>query len=503
MRNTFGKRPDLRNTARPNFNAKPQKNRGQTPTLRIGDEIVTFRPSNRQPEVRLPPVSGIENFSSKTDFQQPPIRESPKSAEGNPFPNFRPAKDLVESERPRASSRRVSEGSDLPQGEERKRLLAAALAAEAREKEERAEEQRKLEEAGAARRKKLFDKRRMRLSGIGSRQRRPESDSDERGRSQGRRERVIESQGMKGREEENQKKIVEEAAKAVRTREESGTVKSSPVVWAAVTTLADFLTTLKDVGDSSVPVDVLAAIKRLTVFIKEEHDMKEGELESMVAVSQFTKRRLGEEDRKPFTRPSTQRPTTTTRRTTQSTRRSTNRTTRRPTTRPSFLPTRKPTRRTTRRTTRKPKSVRPLTQKSFTRPPPPAYFTERPLVPTKRTYSSIERGGPVVDVVGSDVTEEERTNFFSEKYLESDMIRRPDEKYSDYPDYPDYSAPRVKFKFKFNTETGIFSANTDLEVRIGETQGRGRSPGPPRPAPPPTPMMEILKDRFQIFTLPT
>ena len=105
---------------------------------------------------------------------------------------------------------------------------------------------------------------------------------------------------------------------------------------------------------------------------------------------------------------------------------------------------------------------------------------------------------------GGQQTEEEDRDFFAQKYLESDLIRRnnkaeeeevPDypEYAADYADYSDYSPPSVRFKFKFNTATGVFSANTDLQSKIAEAPGRSSKP----PSAPPQ------NNRFKIYTLPT
>ena len=502
--------------------------------------MVTFRPlTNQDSEVRLPPVTpavtktssrdfktsrgtssaakGDSEFHGEDRFQRPPLRESPKSAEGNPFPNFRvqtsPENNF--NEIPQTSERRVSEdaSSELPQGAERQRLLEAALAAEAREKKERAEEMRKLKEAGAARRRKLFDKERRRLSDVNNRRRKL---ARERNRDDERRSRDRE-QGRSRQEDrvsESQAKVVEEATKAVLQKEEAGNVRSSPIVWAAVMTLSEFLAA-QETSSEVVPTDVLQAIQRLTLFIRDEAPVKEEEeLKSMQAITKFTQRRQQEVDTKvkQLTRPTsrtTTRPTThsttrtTTRTSTRSTRIPTTSSFRRPTTTRSFRfnPSPAPTRQTQKETTTKSAIVVPprrpfsptrkpaVKKEEFTRPPPPAYLKERPTLP--------EDGG-------GQQREEEDRDFFAQKYLESDLIRRnnkaEEEDVSDYPeytadyaDYSDYSPPSVRFKFKFNTATGVFSANTDLQPKIAEAPGRSSKP----PSAPPQ------NNRFKIYTLPT
>ena len=501
--------------------------------------MVTFRPlTNKDSEVRLPPVTpaviktssrdfktsrgtsstaiGDSEFDGEDSFQRPPLRESPKSADGNPFPNFRvqtsPENNF--NEIPQTSERRVSEdlSSELPQGAERQRLLEAALAAEEREKKEREEEMRKLKEAGAARRRKLFDKERRRLSDVNNRRRKLARD---RNRDDERRSRDRE-QGRSRQEDrvsESQAKVVEEATKAVLQKEEAGNVRSSPIVWAAVMTLSEFLAA-QETSSELVPTDVLQAIQRLTLFIRDEAPVKEEEeLKSMQAITKFTQRRQHEVDTrvKQLTRPTsrtTSRPTTrsttrtTSRTSTRSTRRPTTSSFRRPTTTRSLRlnPSPAPTRQTQKETTTKSAIVPPrrsfsptrkpaVKKEEFTRPPPPAYLKERPTLPEDR---------------GGQQTEEEDRNFYAQKYLESDLIRRnnkaEEEEVLDYPeyaadyaDYSDYSPPSVRFKFKFNTATGVFSANTDLQPKIAEAPGRSSKP----PSAPPQ------NNRFKIYTLPT
>ena len=578
----FKERPDLRNTARPNFkpresssqrpsfqsfpslqptrassqaNNRPfsgprtfQESRnvasgnrfGGRPSIRVGDEIVTFRPlTNQGSDVRLPPVTPavinaseekkggkggsrrgfdsrgtarapeVNEFVGETDFQRPPLRESPKSAEGNPFPNFQiktPSENNF-GEIPRSSDRRISSDSDsdFPQGEERQRLLEAALAAEAREKEKREEEMRKLKEAGAARRAKLFDKERRRLSGINNRRRKL---GRGRNREDERKEEARERKQPEQPEPEvikSQRRVVEEATKAVQRKEKTGNVRSSPIVWAAVMTLSEFLAS-QERSTEAVPTDVLEAIRRLTLFIREEEPVREEEeLKSMQAITQFTRRRQQEEntERQQTTRLATRptsRPTTrsTTRFTTRSTTTPTTRPFRRPTTRQSFRFTESPstTRQTTTRSTSIPRRgpflpTRKSAQEKFTRPPPPSYLTDKPPIADETREKENRRK-----------EEEEERNFFAQKYLESDLIRQSGQEeekeevdysdYPEYPDYPDYSPPSVKFKFKFNTETGVFSANTDLQLKIADAQGKSSKP----PAP-------VQNNRFQIYTLPT
>merc|ERR1719234_1079343 len=132
--------------------------------------------------------------------------------------------------------------------------------------------------------------------------------------------------------------------------EEAGNVRSSPIVWAAVMTLSDFLAT-QERSAEVVPSDVLEAIRRLTLFIREEEPVREEEeLKSMQAITQFTRRRQQEEDtvRQQITRPTTRPPTerksfrfNPSLSSTKQTTRETTKVTSIPR-RPSFLPTRKP-----------------------------------------------------------------------------------------------------------------------------------------------------------------
>ena len=75
------------------------------------------------------------------------------------------------------------------------------------------------------------------------------------------------------------------------------------------------------------------------------------------------------------------------------------------------------------------------------------------------------------------IAEEEET-FFAEKYLASDLI----------PELENQE-PRIEFKFKFDSDTGVFSANTDIQLRPREPEAR--------PVPPPR------NNGFKIYTLPT
>merc|ERR1719430_2125997 len=91
--------------------------------------------------------------------------------------------------------------------------------------------------------------------------------------------------------------VLEEAAKAVKDREDSGTVKNSPLLWAAVDTLADFIQTQTNISEEKpdVPRDVLRAVMKLTLFLTKDgtqNNLKqEEELANMDAIKQFTKRR--------------------------------------------------------------------------------------------------------------------------------------------------------------------------------------------------------------------
>ena len=120
---------------------------------------------------------------------------------------------------------------------------------------------------------------------------------------------------------------------------------------------------------------------------------------------------------------------------------------------------------------------------------------ERERTRNRKPYVTIQREEK--EESEDTLRKEEDNQFFSQKYLESDLIRSENE----YEDYP--SGPRVEFRFKFNSDTGVFSANTDLKLKVTKSRGiddsggrtsQGRAPSP-RPLP--------QEKGFRIYTLPT
>jgi len=353
--------------------------------------------------------------------------------------------------------------------------------------------------------------------------------------------------GNRGR---SQERIVKEAAMAVSVREETGTVRESPILWAAVTTLTDFIRTQEGLPgkEQDVPRDVLLAVTRLTAFLNKAdlEPQQEEDIASMEAVIQFTRRRQQAEvtrTTQPTTTVKTQSPILPTRRPTASNQdlRPVSKSTTihsSSVTTESALATRDPPPVTIRApldtirrllattkfpplttslslATTHPPSTQPhrrrtTTKRSFTRPPPPSYFTE--TVPEQLSDPATTTPEQTFTDTIQD-QEEERRKFFAEKYLESDLIRgqngkgeqreTPRSSFVEEDEYSGvYKSPNVEFKFKFNTDTGVFSANTDLLVNINKLKERKRRPVVSE-IPEIPPSVSQANRPFKIYTLPT
>ena len=120
---------------------------------------------------------------------------------------------------------------------------------------------------------------------------------------------------------------------------------------------------------------------------------------------------------------------------------------------------------------------------------------ERERTRNRKPYITIQREPK--EELEEPLRKEDDNKFFSQKYLESDLIRLDDE----YEDYP--SGPRVEFRFKFNSDTGVFSANTDLQLKVTKSQGINDPGGRTTQLRASSPPLRPQEEGFRIYTLPT